>query len=99
MSCKIGNASNSVTLHLDVGAKHLANEGLEATQLDNEQLIIGYSALSAGRLLKAAVQTHYLRPNFRGQRWPPAAPLYHGWKGGKGWGRACRDQRDGLLSL
>jgi hypothetical protein len=47
MSCKIGNTSNSVTLHLDVGAKHLTNEGLEPAQLDYEQLILGYLALSA----------------------------------------------------
>lgn len=43
MCSKIGDASDGITLHLYVGAKHLAYERLEPAQLDNKQLIFGLS--------------------------------------------------------
>jgi hypothetical protein len=50
---KVGNASNSVALHLDVGTEHLTNERLEPAQLDNKQLILGYPELSNWMIIQS----------------------------------------------
>ena len=47
MCSEIGDTSDSITLYLDVGAEHLANERLEPTQLDDKQLIFSWRGLSA----------------------------------------------------
>lgn len=42
MGGEISDTSNGVALYFDVGTEHLADEGFESTQLDNEQLVLGY---------------------------------------------------------
>lgn len=38
---EVGDASDGVTLHLDVRTKHLPDEGLEASKRDNEEFVVG----------------------------------------------------------
>lgn len=38
---KVRDATDSVALNFDIWAEHLSNQGLEATQLDNEELVFG----------------------------------------------------------
>ena len=40
MSSKIRHAAYSITLDLDVGAKHLPDERFESAKLDDEQFVV-----------------------------------------------------------
>ncbi len=42
MCGEISDTSDGVALYFDVGTEHLADERFKSTQLDNEQLILGY---------------------------------------------------------
>jgi hypothetical protein len=44
--CKIGDASDSVALHLNIRRQHLSNERSQSTKLDNKDLVIGCSTSS-----------------------------------------------------
>ncbi len=48
---KVGDAADGVALHFDVGAEHLADQGFQTTELDDEQLVLGLTA----RLPRAAL--------------------------------------------
>lgn len=48
MGSQICNATNSVTLDFNIGTKHLTNQWLEATQFDNEKLVISYNRQIGG---------------------------------------------------
>jgi hypothetical protein len=36
MSCQVGDTPYGITLNLDIGTKHLADERFEAAELDDE---------------------------------------------------------------
>jgi hypothetical protein len=38
---KVRDATDSIALNFDIWAEHLSNQGLEATQLDNKELVFG----------------------------------------------------------
>ena len=42
MGGQVRHTTNSIALHLYIWAKHLTDEGLEATKFDDEQLVVGY---------------------------------------------------------
>ena len=42
MGSQVCHTTNSIALHLHIWAKHLTDEGLEATKLDYEQFVIGF---------------------------------------------------------
>ena len=46
MRGKVRHASDSIALHLDVRAEHLADERLQAAELDDEQLVLGCNTFS-----------------------------------------------------
>ena len=41
MCCKVGNATDGVTLNLDVRGVHLFDEGYEASEGDDGDLVLG----------------------------------------------------------
>ena len=43
---QVGDAPNGIALHLDIGRVHLLDEGREATQCDNGNLVLGCGALA-----------------------------------------------------
>ena len=46
MRGKVCYAADGIALHFDVRAQHLADERLQTTKLDDEQLVLGYEVLS-----------------------------------------------------
>ena len=46
MRSQIGHTTNGIALNFDVRAQHLADESLQTTKLDDEQLVLGYEVLS-----------------------------------------------------
>lgn len=44
MSSQVRDTPNGVALHLDVRRKHLTDEGLEAAELDDGELVLGCEA-------------------------------------------------------
>ena len=47
MRSQVGDTSHSIALDLHIGAEHLPDERLKATELYDEQLVIGYEMPSA----------------------------------------------------
>lgn len=50
MRCKIRDASNSIALNLNIGRKHLTNQGFQSAERDNEEFVFSCT-VSIGQTL------------------------------------------------
>ena len=48
MSRQVRHAANSIALDFDVWAQHLPDQGLQATEFDDEELVLSLKSMSAG---------------------------------------------------
>ena len=98
MSCEVSYASDGVALDLYIRAQHLSDEWFKASELHDEQLVIGWRPSVNARVHRFTGCTYCLRPGFPTPRSQPVGPRCHGCQAGREWDRECPDRRDGLPS-
>ncbi len=68
MCGEISDTSNGVALYFDVRTKHLADERFKSTELDNEQLVLGYHKMINMKRSTLIALTYYSLLGCRGPR-------------------------------